>query len=56
MGDFGWNVDATAKEMMMCAENHPDEFPRPNEKLLKIVAYLAWLLYCPDKAKQEVSA
>lgn len=56
MGDFGWDVDATVKECMMCAENHPDEFPKPNEKLLKIVAYLARLLYCPDKAKQEVSA
>ena len=38
--------------MMMCAENHPDEFPRPNEKLLKIVAYLAWLLYCPEEKKK----
>ena len=56
MGDFGWDVDATVKKMMMCAENHPDEYPKPNEKLLKIVAYLARLLYCPDKAKQEVSA
>ena len=52
MGDFGWDVDATAKEMMMCAENHPDEFPRPNEKLLKIVAYLAWLLYGPEEKKK----
>ena len=55
MGNFGWNVDATVKEMMMCAENHPDEFPRPNEKLLKIVAYLAWLLYCPENEKAPVS-
>ena len=51
MGDFGWGVDATVKEFMMCAENHPDEFPKPNEKLLKIVAYLAWLLYCPENQK-----
>lgn len=54
MGDFGWDVDATAKEMMMCAENHPDEFPRPNEKLLKIVAYLAWLLYCPEEKRKRL--
>lgn len=51
MGDFGWDVDATVKEFMMCAENHPDEFPKPNEKLLKIVAYLARLLYCPENQK-----
>lgn len=52
MGDFGWDVDATVKELMMCAENHPDECPKPKENLLKIVAYLAWLLYCPEEKKK----
>lgn len=52
MPKFGWDVDATVKELMMCAENHPDKCQKPKENLLKIVAYLAWLLYCPEEKKK----